>query len=114
MIDYNLTHVVDELRSAGERPPTWLKAGVYTALIGAIYFFGVMHGIQIGAAAQAMGTITVPPVYLELPFTVGSGSRFIPSGTMFEVANRAQYTAMAFAGLALSAITAWTLHTRLP
>jgi len=33
---------------------------------------------------------------------------------MFEVADRAQYTAMAFAGLALSAITAWTLHKRLP
>jgi len=54
------------------------------------------------------------PVFVELPFTVGGGSRFIPSATMFEVADRAQYTAMAFAGLALSAIMAWTLHTRLP
>jgi hypothetical protein len=53
-------------------------------------------------------------VFVELPFAVGGGSRFIPSATMFEVADRAQYTAMAFAGLALSAIMAWTLHTRLP
>jgi len=79
-----------------------------------VYMWGVMHGIQIGAAAQAMGSIMVPPVFVELPFAVGGGSRFIPSATMFEVADRAQYTAMAFAGLALSAIMAWTLHTRLP
>jgi len=61
-----------------------------------------------------MGSIMIPPVFIELPFTVGSGSRFIPSVTMVELVDRAQYTAMAFAGLALSAITAWTLHTRMP
>jgi hypothetical protein len=114
MLDYEYTEVIDNLRNGGETPPTWLRTGVYLSLIGAVYMWGVMHGIQIGAAAQAMGSIMVPPVFVELPFTVGGGSRFIPSATMFEVADRAQYTAMAFAGLALSAIIAWTLHTRLP
>jgi len=114
MLDYEYTEVIDNLRNGGETPPTWLRTGVYLSLIGAVYMWGVMHGIQIGAAAQAMGTINVPPVFIELPFAVGGGSRFIPSATMFEVADRAQYTAMAFAGLALSAIMAWTLHTRLP
>jgi len=83
-MDYGLPQVIESIRNGGETPPTWL------------------------------GSINVPPVFIELPFTVGSGSRFIPSATMFEVADRAQYTAMAFAGLALSAIMAWMLHTRLP
>jgi len=114
MLDYDYTEVINNLRNAGETPPTWLRTGVYLSLIGAVYMWGVMHGMQVGAAAQAMGTINVPPVFIELPFTVGSGSRFIPSATMVELVDRAQYTAMAFAGLALSAITAWTLHTRMP
>jgi hypothetical protein len=101
------------IRNGGETPPTWLRTGVYLSLIGAVYMWGVMHGMQVGAAAQAMGSIMIPPVFIELPFTVGSGSRFIPSATMFELVDRAQYTAMAFAGLALSAIVAWTLHTRM-
>ena len=101
------------IRNDGETPPTWLRTGVYLSLIGAVYMWGVMHGIQVGAAAQALGSIMVPPTFIELPFTVGSGSRFIPSATMFELVDRAQYTAMAFAGLALSAIVAWTLHTRM-
>ena len=111
---YGLPHVIESIRNSGETPPTWLRTGVYLSLIGAVYMWGVMHGIQIGAAAQAMGSIMVPPVFVELPFTVGGGSRFVPSATMFEVADRAQYTSMAFAGLALSAIMAWMLHTRLP
>ena len=113
-MDYGLPQVIESIRNGGETPPTWLRTGVYLSLIGAVYMWGVMHGMQVGAAAQAMGTINVPPVFIELPFTVGSGSRFIPSATMVELVNRAQYTAMAFAGIALSAITAWTLHTRMP
>ena len=113
-MDYGLPQVIESIRNGGETPPTWLRTGVYLSLIGAVYMWGVMHGMQVGAAAQAMGTITLPPVFIELPFTVGSGSRFIPSATMVELVDRAQYTAMAFAGLALSAITAWTLHTRIP
>jgi hypothetical protein len=102
------------MRNGGETPPTWLRTGVYVSLIGAVYMWGMMHGIQIGAAAQAMGAINVPPVFIELPFAVGSGSRFIPSATMFEVADRAQYTAMAFAGVGLAGSVGWMLHTRLP
>jgi len=113
-MDYGLPQVIESIRNGGETPPTWLRTGVYLSLIGAVYMWGVMHGMQVGAAAQAMGTITLPPVFIELPFTVGSGSRFIPSATMVELVDRAQYTAMAFAGLALSAITAWTLHTSMP
>ena len=113
-MDYGLPQVIESIRNGGETPPTWLRTGVYLSLIGAVYMWGVMHGMQVGAAAQAMGSIMIPPVFIELPFTVGSGSRFIPSATMVELVDRAQYTAMAFAGLALSAITAWTLHTRLP
>ena len=113
-MDYGLPQVIESIRNGGETPPTWLQTGVYLSLIGAVYMWGVMHGMQVGAAAQAMGSIMIPPVFIELPFTVGSGSRFIPSVTMVELVDRAQYTAMAFAGLALSAITAWTLHTRMP
>jgi len=113
-MDYGLPQVIESIRNSGETPPTWLRTGVYLSLIGAVYVWGVVHGIQIGAAAQALGAINVPPVFMELPFAVGGGSRFIPSATVFEVADRAQYTAMAFAGLALSAIVAWMLHTRLP
>jgi len=113
-MDYGLPQVIESIRNGGETPPTWLRTGVYLSLIGAVYMWGVMHGMQVGAAAQAMGTINVPPVFIELPFTVGSGSRFIPSATMVELVDRAQSTAMAFAGLAPPAITAWTLHTRMP
>jgi len=76
--------------------------------------WGVMHGIQIGAAAQALGTINVPPVFMELPFPVGGGSRFIPSATVFAVLDRAEYTAMTAAGVGLAGIVGWMLHTRIP
>jgi hypothetical protein len=79
-----------------------------------VYLWGVTHGIQIGAAAQALGTINVPPVFMHLPFAVGGGSRFIPSATVFAVLDRAEYTAMTAAGVGLAGIVGWMLHTRMP
>jgi len=113
MLDYDYTEVINKLLNSGETPPTWLRTGVYLSLIGAVYVWGVVHGIQIGAAAQAMGAINVPPVFMELPFAVGGGSRFIPSATVFAVLDRAEYTAMTAAGVGLAGIVGWMLHTRL-
>jgi len=113
-MDYGLTQVIESIRNGGETPPTWLRTGVYVSLIGAVYLWGVVHGIQIGAAAQALGAINVPPVFMELPFAVGGGSRFIPSATVFALLHRAEYTAMTAAGVGLSGIVGWMLHTRLP
>ena len=113
-MDYGLTQVIKNLRNSGETPPTWLRAGVHLSLIGAVYMYGVMNGIQLGAAAQALGTVNVPPVFIELPFTVDGASRFIPSATMFEMVDRAEYSAMGFASIAAAGIVAWMLHTRLP
>jgi len=73
-----------------------------------------MNGIHLGAAAQALGTINVPPVFMDLPFAVEGGSRFVPTTAMFAMLDRVRYTAMAFAGIALSGIVGWMLHTRLP
>jgi len=114
MLDYDYKWVIDNLRNSGETPPTWLRTGVYLSMIGAVYMWGVMHGIQIGAAAQALGTINVPPMFIELPFAVGGGSRFIPSATVFAVLDRAEYTAMTAAGVGLAGIVGWMLHTRMP
>jgi len=113
-MDYGLTQVIESIRNSGETPPTWLLTGVYLSLIGAVYVWGVVHGIQIGAAAQALGTINVPPVFMNLPFAVGGGSRFIPSATVFAVLDRAEYTAMTAAGVGLAGIVGWMLHTHLP
>jgi len=113
-MDYGLPQVIESIRNGGETPPTWLRAGVHLSLIGAVYMYGVMNGIQLGAAAQALGTVNVPPVFIELPFTVERASRFIPSGTMFEMVERAEYSAMAFASVAAAGIVGWMLHTRLP
>jgi len=113
-MDYGLPQVIESIRNGGETPPTWLRTGVYLSLIGAVYMWGVVHGIQIGAAAQALGAINVPPVFIELPFAVGGGSRFIPSATVFAVLDRAEYTAMTAAGVGLAGIVGWMLHTRLP
>jgi hypothetical protein len=113
-MDYGLPQVIESIRNGGETPPTWLRTGVYLSLIGAVYVWGVTHGIQIGAAAQALGTINVPPVFMDLPFAVGGGSRFIPSATVFAVLDRAEYTAMTAAGVGLAGIVGWMLHTRLP
>ena len=113
-MDYGLPQVIESIRNGGETPPTWLRTGVYLSLIGAVYVWGVVHGIQIGAAAQALGAINVPPVFMELPFAVGGGSRFIPSATVFAVLDRAEYTAMTAAGVGLAGIVGWMLHTRLP
>jgi len=112
-MDYGLPEVIESLRNGGETPPTWLRTGVYLSLIGAVYVWGVVHGIQIGAAAQALGAINVPPVFMELPFAVGGGSRFIPSATVFAVLDRAEYTAITAAGVGLAGILGWMLHTRL-
>jgi len=113
-MDYGLPQVIESIRNGGETPPTWLRTGVYLSLIGAVYLWGVVHGIQIGAAAQALGAINVPPVFIELPFGVGGGSRFIPSATVFAMLDRAEYTAMTAAGMGLAGIVGWMLHTRLP
>jgi len=113
-MDYGLPQVIESIRNGGKTPPTWLRTGVYLSLIGAVYLWGVVHGIQIGAAAQALGTINVPPVFIELPFAVGGGSRFIPSATVFAVLDRAEYTAMTAAGVGLAGIVGWMLHTHLP
>jgi len=113
-MDYELPQVIDNFRNSGETPPTWLRTGVYLSLIGAVYMVGVTHGIQVGAAAQALGAINVPPVFLELPFAVGDGRRFIPSATVFAVLDRAEYTAWTAAGMGLAGIVGWMLHTRLP
>jgi len=113
-MDYGLPQVIESIRNGGETPPTWLWTGVYLSLIGAVYLWGVTHGIQIGAAAQALGAINVPPVFMELPFAVGGGSQFIPSATVFAVLDRAEYTAMTAAGVGLAGIVGWMLHTRLP
>ena len=110
MIDYSLTQVVNQLRSSGKTPPTWLLTGVYVSLIASIYMFGVTHGIQIGAATQALGDVMIPPEFLELPFPVIGGSRFIPSADMWVILDRAQYTALAFAAIALAGIGGWLLH----
>jgi len=112
-MDYGLPQVIESIRNSGETPPTWLRTAVYLSLIGAVYLWGVTHGIQIGAAAQALGTINVPPVFMDLPFAVGGGSRFIPSATVFAVLDRAEYTAMTAAGVGLAGIVGWMLHTRL-
>jgi len=113
-MDYGLTHVVDELRSGGERPPVWLKAAVGVSLIASIYLFGMMHGIQLGAAAQALGYVNIPPTFVELPGTIAGADRFAPTTTMFDMLDRVRYTTMAFAAIALSGIMGWILHTRLP
>ena len=109
-MDYSLTQVIEELRSAEDTPPTWLLTAVYASLIAAIYTFGVTHGIQIGAATQALGDVMIPPEFLELPFPVIGGSRFIPSADMWVILDRAQYTALAFAAIALAGIGGWLTH----
>jgi len=38
------------------------------------------------------------------------GSRFIPSADMWVILDRAQYTALAFAAIALAGIGGWLLH----
>jgi hypothetical protein len=114
MIDYNLTEMVDELRSGGKRPPEWLKAAVVVSLIASIYLFGMMHGIQLGAAAQALGYVNIPPTFVELPGPIAGADRFAPTTTMFDILDRVRYTTMAFAAIALSGIMGWILHTRLP
>jgi len=113
-MDYEYMDVINNFRNTGETPPTWLRTGVLLSLIGAVYMYGVMNGIQLGAAGQALGAINVPPVFMDLPFAVEGGSRFIPSATVFEMIERAEYAAMSFAGLAGAGIFGWMLHTRLP
>jgi len=114
MIDYNFTEMVDELRSGGKRPPGWLKTTVGMSMFASIYLFGMMHGIQLGAAAQALGYVNIPPTFVELPGAIAGADRFAPTTTMFDILDRVRYTAMAFAGIALSGIVGWMLHTRLP
>jgi len=109
-MDYSLTQVVNELRSSEKTPPTWLLTGVYASLIASIYMFGVTHGIQTGAATQALGDVMIPPEFLELPDPVLGGARFIPTADMWVILDRAQYTALAFAAIALAGIVGWLLH----
>jgi hypothetical protein len=113
-MDYELPQLIESIWNGGETPPTWLRTGVILSLFVAVYMYGVMNGIQLGAAAQALGTVNVPPVFIDVPIAVEGSTRFIPSATMFEMVQQAKYSAMMFAAVAAAGIVGWRLHTRLP
>jgi hypothetical protein len=61
-----------------------LKLGTIASMIAAIYLFGALHGLQLGAAAQTHGLFAVPPTKIGLPFPVNGMKTYFPTATVLE------------------------------
>ena len=59
-----------------------LKLGTIGSIIASIYLLGALHGLQIGAAAQTLGVLTMPPVDMRLPFPISGVQTYFPTATV--------------------------------
>jgi hypothetical protein len=59
-----------------------LKVGTIGSIIASIYLLGVLHGLQIGAAAQSLGVLRMPPVDMRLPISIAGVRTYFPTATV--------------------------------
>jgi len=64
---YGFTQAIEDLQTDTPTPPRWVKVLFAMSIMGATYFLGMTHGLQLGAFAQATGSI---PIYIGTPFAV--------------------------------------------
>jgi len=75
-----------------------LKVGTIGSIIASIYLLGALHGLQIGAAAQTLGVLTMPPVDMRLPFPIAGVQTYFPTATLL------RYSSTALAAAVITAI----------
>lgn len=75
-----------------------LKVGTIGSIIASIYLLGALHGLQIGAAAQTLGVLTMPPVDMRLPFRISGGQTYFPTATVL------RYSSTTLAAAVITAI----------
>jgi len=83
---------------------TWValqvvKLGTIGSIIASIYLLGALHGLQIGAAAQSLGLMRMPPVDMRLPFRIAGVQTYFPTATVLRYSSTA-LTAAAISGIA--------------
>jgi hypothetical protein len=59
-----------------------VKLGTIGSIIASIYLLGALHGLQIGAAAQSLGVLQMPPVDMRLPFPIAGDRTYFPTATV--------------------------------
>jgi len=67
---YRFTQAIEKLQTDTPTPPRWLKVLFAMSIMGATYTLGMTHGLQLGAFAQATGSM---PTHIGTPFAVRPG-----------------------------------------
>jgi len=88
-------YMLQEHRNGGRpnmRTPTTyplhvVKLGTIGSIIASIYLLGALHGLQIGAAAQSLGVLQMPPVDMRLPFPIAGDRTYFPTATVLRYAS---------------------------
>jgi len=115
---HSITQAIENLQTDTPTPPRWVKRLFEFSIIGATYFFGMAHGIQIGAHAQASGGIRVvsgqvPSITtITMPWAIDGSTAFTPTHHVMAFASRAQSVSVLMGGVALATVVGWIVWHR--
>jgi hypothetical protein len=115
---YRFTQAIEKLQTDTPTPPRWLKQVLVIWIVGATYFFGMTHGIQIGGHAQASGAISVvsgdlPSITtITMPWAIGGSTAFTPTHELVTSVSRAQRASIGFGAMAIGTVVGWILRHR--
>jgi len=115
---HSITDVIEKLQTDTPTPPRWLKQVLVIWIIGATYFFGMTHGIQIGGHAQASGAITVvsgqlPSITtITMPWPIDGSTAFTPTHELTVAVSVAQRASIGFGVMAIGTVLGWILRHR--
>ena len=115
---YGFTQAIEKLQTDTPAPPRWLKQVLVIWIIGATYFLGVTHGIQIGGHAQASGAITVVSgqfqsiTTITMPWAIDGSTAFTPTRELVMSVSRAERASIGFGAMAIGTVVGWILRHR--
>jgi len=115
---HSITQAIEKLQTDTPTPPRWVKRLFELSIIGATYFFGMAHGIQIGGHAQASGAIRVvsgqlPSITtITMPWAIDGSTAFTPTHHLVAFACRAQGVSVLMGAVALATVVGWIVWHR--
>jgi hypothetical protein len=115
---HSITDAIEKLQTDTPTPPRWLKQVLVLWIIGATYFLGMTHGIQIGGHAQASGAMRVvsaqlPAIHtITMPWAIDGSTAFTPTQELVTSASRAERASIGFGAMAIGTVVGWILRHR--
>jgi len=115
---YRFTQAIEKLQTDTPTPPRWLKQVFVLWIIGATYFYGMTHGLQIGGHAQASGAIRyglgqLPAITtVTMPWAIDGSTAFTPTHELTVAVSRASGASIGFGAMAIGTVLGWILRHR--